>query len=405
MSRFRIWLQSFRYLRVRMKWLLPLALIGMGPAAHGVELTISNLAAAPGSSLLLPVAFAGHGEAVAGIQFDLQYDPGVMSVSATVGDAPRLSGKRLYLAHLSSTQIRVLTVGLNQNLIPDGILCTLFLSLNSNAPEGTYQLKLAEVSYTSPQSGAATGPGGDAAVTIQGSASQGTRLQANGVLSAASLLPGPIAPGELITLLGAGIGPPQPASSGGKTSLGDTTVLFDGIPAPLLYAGPNQINTVVPYAVAGKIATQVQIRQQQQLVLEFSSPVADAAPAIFTQDSSGVGPGAILNQDSTLNSPLNSADKGSIVSLFATGAGQTDPPGTDGQPRGAILPKPLLPVSVQIAGLDAQVLYAGAAPGLIAGMLQINCMIPQQTPSGFAIPVVITVGSATSQTSVTLSVN
>jgi uncharacterized protein (TIGR03437 family) len=79
-------------------------------------------------------------------------------------------------------------------------------------------------------------------------------------------------------------------------------------------------------------------------------------------DGSGVGQGAILDQNSTVNSPSNPAEKGSIVIVFASGAGQTDPGGADGQIAGDTLPTPLLPVSVQIGGLEAKVLYAGAAP-------------------------------------------
>jgi uncharacterized protein (TIGR03437 family) len=90
--------------------------------------------------------------------------------------------------------------------------------------------------------------------------------------------------------------------------------------------------------------------------------------------------------------------------IFATGAGQTDPPGVDGQIAGDTLPKPLLPVTVTIGGVAAQVLYSGAAPGLISGMLQVNCVIPAGAPSGWAIPIIITVGTTPSQPGVTLAI-
>jgi uncharacterized protein (TIGR03437 family) len=71
-------------------------------------------------------------------------------------------------------------------------------------------------------------------------------------------------------------------------------------------------------------------------------------------DGSGVGQRAILDQNSTVNSPSNHAKKCPIIIVFATGAGQTDPGGTDGQIAGDALPKPLLPVSMQMGGLEAQ---------------------------------------------------
>jgi uncharacterized protein (TIGR03437 family) len=68
------------------------------------------------------------------------------------------------------------------------------------------------------------------------------------------------------------------------------------------------------------------------------------------------------------------------------------------------LPKPSLPVSVQINGETAEVTYAGAAPGEVAGMLQVNARIPADAPSGTVVPITITVGDATSQAGVTVAI-
>ncbi len=192
--------------------------------------------------------------------------------------------------------------------------------------------------------------------------------QLTGIENAGSFLPGPLAPGELVTLVGAGIGPSLaqvPSGSATNTVLGGTSVLFDSKPAPLLYAAPNQINAIVPFGGSGETTAQVTVTAQGQTIATTGQNVAAAAPAIFTINSSGTGAGAILNQDSTVNSPSNPAAKGSIAAIYATGAGQTNPLGVDGQVNGTVLPTPLLPVSVQIGGLDAKVSYAGAAPGLL----------------------------------------
>lgn len=152
---------------------------------------------------------------------------------------------------------------------------------------------------------------------------------------------GPVVPGEIVTFFGGCLGP-----SG-------TRVLFDGLPAAWIYAADNQVSAVVPYRLAGKTATQVEIERQGASSDVIPLAVAESAPGIFTLDASGQGQAAILNQDNKVNSAMNPADRGSIVALFATGEGQTEPPGVDGKPTADPPPKPLLPVSVTIAGLPA----------------------------------------------------
>ena len=148
----------------------------------------------------------------------------------------------------------------------------------------------------------------------------------------------------------------------------------------------------------------MQVLSQGQQNVELIVPVEAADPGIFTQDASGVGPGAILNQDSTVNTPFNPAARGSTVVLFATGSGLTTPSSIEGQVSTEPLPKSVLPVFVQIGGFDAEVLYAGAAPGLLAGILQVDCLVPANVASGYSVPVVLTVGAAISQAGVTVAI-
>jgi trimeric autotransporter adhesin len=247
----------------------------------------------------------------------------------------------------------------------------------------------------------------DGSITVQPTSSGIVRLQPNGVLNGASFLSGPVAPGEIVTLIGSGIGPvsaQEPTASPSSTTLADSEVLFDGIRAPLLFAAQNQINAVVPYGTYGKTKTQVEVTLQGQRIAGTQVSVAPTAPAIFTFDSSGAGQGAILNQDSTMNSPANPASKGSVVALYGTGAGQTDPGGSDGQIAGAVLPKPLLQVYATMGEVAAEVQYAGAAPGLIAGVIQVNILIPAEAPSGEAVPITLTIGQRDSGTGVTLAI-
>jgi len=211
-----------------------------------------------------------------------------------------------------------------------------------------------------------------------------------GVVNAASYSSGAAAPGEIVTLFGTAF-------------CGDAKVFFDGRAAPLIYASLTQVSAVVPYAVAGKSSTRSEVECRGQRSEAVVLAVAESAPGIFTVDSSGRGPGAILNPDNSVNSASNPAARGSAVQIFATGEGQTDPPGVDGQPGSDPLPKPRLPVSVTIGGLPARVLYAGGAPGLIAGVFQVNAQVPESLAAG-PQEIVLTVGTATSQRGVTVAV-
>jgi uncharacterized protein (TIGR03437 family) len=127
-------------------------------------------------------------------------------------------------------------------------------------------------------------------------------------------------------------------------------------------------------------------------------------PGIFTQDASGKGPGAILNDDYSLNTPAHPASKKKAVMIFATGGGLTNPPAVDGVIASLLAPLQALPVSATVNGEPAKVIYAGGAPLEINGVLQVNIVIPADAPSGPAVPVAIKVGDWTSQDGVTLAI-
>jgi uncharacterized protein (TIGR03437 family) len=93
-----------------------------------------------------------------------------------------------------------------------------------------------------------------------------------------------------------------------------------------------------------------------------------------------------------------------VVVLWATGEGLTDPPGVDGRLAVDVVPAPLAAVTVDIGGLPATVTYAGAAPGMMPGVLQINAQMSPDVQGASSVPVHITVGGITSQDGVTLAV-
>ena len=232
-----------------------------------------------------------------------------------------------------------------------------------------------------------------------------------GIVNAASGIGGGIAPGEILVIYGSNLGPVQLVSAAANSDgryeriLAGTRVLFDGVPAAVWYASARQVAVIAPYYLYWKDSTAVQVEYNGIKSSAVTVPIPPAAPGIFTADSSGKGQGALLNQDYSINSSRNPAGRGSIVILYATGEGQTDPAGVDGQLATAGLPQPRLPVSVTIGGIAAEVLYAGAAPGFVAGSMQINARIPANAPTGASVSVQISIGNAASLAGVTLSVN
>ncbi len=245
------------------------------------------------------------------------------------------------------------------------------------------------------------------AVTAQAG---GPTISSAGFVNAASFVAGPLSPGEIVTIFGAAMGPSDlttarlDAAGLIDNSLAETRVLFDGVPAPIIYTRANQVSAVVPYGVSGKSSTEVQAEYRGVRSSPITLPVAPSATGVFAADSSGRGLGAIQNQDGSFNSSSNPAAAGSIIVLYATGEGQTDPAGVNGRRAIGTLPKPLLAVSVKIGGLDAEVLYAGAAPTFVAGLMQVNARIPAGTPASSSVPLLLTVGAATSQTGITVAV-
>ena len=229
------------------------------------------------------------------------------------------------------------------------------------------------------------------------------------VLNGGSLVETAVSPGEVISIMGTNLGPSTGAgfqlNAAGQVpdTLGGVQVLFDGIAAPMLHNSANQTTVVVPFEIVGS-PTQIVVKKGANLSKPSSVPVTAAAPALFTVSELGNGQIAALNEDGSVNAAANPASINSVVSVFATGLGQITPVAGDGSVADGVLPLPNLPVSVQIGGLPAFVLYSGAAPGSVEGIFQINFRIPPLVPTGSYLMVVLQAGDAFSQTDVWIAV-
>jgi len=334
---------------------------------------VTDAAAAPRASVVVSIQLSAPGD-LSAIQFDLEYDPQVMSLATTPGDALRAAAKTLHSAERGVGGKRFLLLGMNATVFTPGPLLKLFFSVNADAPEGVYPLRLSSAIGADPAGNTVPVSTLDGALRIERSA-PAERLTAEGVLNSASLQAGPVAPGELVTLLGAGIG------EGGSVN-----VLFDGQPAPVLFAASSQINALAPASLAVGATTRLEVRLGDAPQAGLSVPVAAAAPGLFTQNASGAGPALILHEDATLNTPANPAAKGTVVSLYSTGLGG---PGAS--------------VAVRIGDASARIVSISDVPGL-AGLVEIRAAIPADAPSGLAVPVVLHVGQTQSQPGVTLAI-
>ena len=192
------------------------------------------------------------------------------------------------------------------------------------------------------------------------------------------------APGIILSVFGSQLAPgtqivsslPLPATLSGVAAT------VNGIPAPFYYVSPTQLNLQIPYSVgAGPAVLGVNNNGQ---VASFVFSVAASAPGIFTDPAN---PRALV--------PLAGGKRGDTLLAFITGEGEVFP----ALPTGAtpfigtpvaLLPQPLLPVSVTVGGAIAPIAFAGIPSG-VAGVTQINFVIPADAPAGVD-PVVVTVG-------------
>ena len=209
----------------------------------------------------------------------------------------------------------------------------------------------------------------------------------NAITSAASYGATGIAPGELLTIFGGTLGPQTLTSfvlvnNAVPTLLSGTRVLFDGVAAPMIYTQAGQLSVIAPFGFSSKKSVRVVVEYVGFQSTPFLLPVLSSKPAIFTVDSSGQGPGAILNENGSVNSSSNRAAKESVVVLYMTGGGSMTPAGQDGQVSSGISSLNLQSLAT-INSQPTTVQYAGNAPGLVQGVIQMNVKLPPGTKLEF----------------------
>jgi uncharacterized protein (TIGR03437 family) len=222
-------------------------------------------------------------------------------------------------------------------------------------------------------------------LTITGTRQAGPAFSAETTVNAASKIGTSIAPGELVSLYGFGLGPATAATAPAgtlPTTLGGVTVRFDGTAVPIAYASLYRLDVQAPFNLTPGAQTSIQIANGTATSRTIQIPVAPSAPGIFTVQSDGLGQVKAINQDGTLNGTARPAPKGSIVAVYASGLGAVAPAVPAGMaPPTSPLSSTVSSVAASLGGTPARVLYAGLAPGL-PGYYQLNIEVPTDARSG-----------------------
>jgi uncharacterized protein (TIGR03437 family) len=214
---------------------------------------------------------------------------------------------------------------------------------------------------------------------------------AAGIVNGASFAPG-LAPNTIVSIFGTNLSWDTHAlqtsdfTGGGvmPTTMGNVEVYFEGWPAYLYYVSPTQINFLVPSSLLPG-AFQFWVDRQGTRGPIVTVTLQDAAPAMFQTSSGAV---IATHLDGSLVSSDSPAAAGSIVTLWTTGLGNTNPQLEDGA-LAPLAPAPLewlsqlnqFDVRINGAALDSTaILFAGAAPGF-AGLYQVNVRLPDQLPA------------------------
>ncbi|HTB11723.1 MAG TPA: SBBP repeat-containing protein [Bryobacteraceae bacterium] len=183
-----------------------------------------------------------------------------------------------------------------------------------------------------------------------------------------------ISPAEVVAIYGPGIGPTTPVTAAPTngfypTTLGSVQVTVNGANIPLLYVSQNQINAVLPMELTANTAATVRVINGSSVSPDYPVWIVPFAPQAFP---------TVLNQDGTVNSQTNPADGGSVVTFYATGWQSSFAPLADGEV--ATVAQDACQGTCRLS-TEGTLLYGGAAPGIVAGVTQINVQLGLYPPS------------------------
>ena len=230
-----------------------------------------------------------------------------------------------------------------------------------------------------------------------------TPLPNEALLNSASLAPGPLAPGALLTVKGSGLAArsfsaPDEGSAALPTKLGGVEVLLNGVALSILSVSPSEVRTQLPYSSPAASSASLYIRQEREDgSIAVTSPgtvsISAASPGIFGFSGTEPRPGMLLHSgDQPLfdsETPLSAeapAKPGEVITAWVTGlhpiASSSDQMPMAGVPfSGSDLV--FTPVRANVNGQSAEVIST-SLPQTAVGVYQVRVLLPSFLAPGRA---------------------
>ena len=366
--------------------------VGLGPGTYKGTITINSPTAVTKTTTL---------------NVNLTVQPGAPEVSSVwPASLPAQSptsvltvrGVRFY----SGTVARINNVAVTTRVLGEGLLeVTVPAAMMTDS-------RVVPIAVTNPGAGGGTATS-SLVVTLAGPIIRGIGNAATQQVSAA--------PGSLLVLYGQSLGPDILASFDPwltrlPMELSGVTVSFQGEPAPVLYAGKDQVCVTVPYALETNRPYMIQVSAGGLRSNPWPILITPTAPGLFTAPGAGTGGLAAYGFDEVkgeyfLVSDSAPALRGGFVVFYGTGEGIPQFPIVADNLDGLIADRPSSQnslVSITLGAVAAEVLYAGSSPGLVVGIMQLTVKIPASVVPGKAVPVRIRIGNLTSPAGPTLNI-
>jgi uncharacterized protein (TIGR03437 family) len=343
--------------------------------APACSLKISSGSVGSGGLLIIPVVIESQGRAT-GIQFDVAFDHSALSISTISGDSAATIRQNPQYAEIDADTRRVLVVAPAGLPLPDGTLMSLFIRPAASAKPGSYPLSIRSAVCTGATAASLDVTSESGSVTIIGDNSPPV-LTSAGVLNGASLLPGAVSPGEIISLAGY-----FPDGGTPRLTIGQADAM-------ILYRDAKQINAVLPDSLPSSGHAALRLLIDNTEVSSFDVALGLAAPWVFTRNMGGTGYANALNEDGSVNMPAAPAARSSTVTIWLTGI-----------PRSLVSSSA---IAVSIEGQLAKVVEATPESDNPA-VTRVRFVIPGQAPTGPTSTLSVSVGDALSQSGVWLSI-
>ncbi len=361
--------------------------------ARANSLSAGSAGAPPGGSAVVNLTLSARGAELTGLQFDLDFDARTLELEASAGPAASAAGKALHAsvpAPAALGRLRYVVIGLNQNVIEDGIIARFTVRVQPQAAVGTYVLRLANVIGTRRDGGTLPLPSSDG--SLQVITGPTPFISPGGVRHGASFEP-EFSPQSWVTVFGSGLANTTRIWTAADfrenqlpTQLDGVSVTINGLPAYVYYISPTQLNVLAPRDTSEGEAV-VQVRSPLGTSHAASARMQRLSPGFFMFEPESRRYVAAVHADGTWAAKpglwpgvaTRAVKPGDTVMLFATGFGPTNPPSDPGFIFASPLPLAGT-VAVRIGGVAATVAFAGVVSN---GLVQINVVVPE-LPDGDA---------------------